>query len=56
MDGQSGTEAQKAEIAETDTVACDGGPLGHPTIYLTVGEDGAECPYCGRRFVKAAQS
>ena len=44
---------------ETITVAgkdvdCDGGGgvLGHPKVYLNLGEDGeTACPYCGRRFV-----
>lgn len=43
------------EIIETDsaTVACDGGggALGHPRVYLTMGEKGwVECPYCDRLF------
>ena len=35
------------------TVACDGGStLGHPVVYLNLGDDGRiDCPYCGRRFV-----
>lgn len=39
-----------------NTVACDGGggALGHPLVYLTLGEDGeVVCGYCGRRFVRA---
>jgi uncharacterized Zn-finger protein len=39
---------------ETTTVACDGngGPLGHPRIYLTLSKRGEiECPYCSRRYV-----
>lgn len=35
-------------------VACDGGggALGHPKVYLEMGErDFVECPYCDRRFV-----
>ena len=37
-------------------VACDGvgGALGHPRVYLEMGEsDQVECPYCDRRFVLA---
>ena len=46
-----------AEIIETNDhrVSCDGGggALGHPTIYLEMGDkDHVDCPYCGRRFVK----
>ncbi len=35
-------------------IACDGvgGALGHPRVYLEMGEsDHAECGYCDRRFV-----
>jgi len=36
---------------ETRTVACDGGPLGHPRVFLNMGdEDHVDCPYCGCRF------
>ena len=49
------------EIVETDStrVACDGGggALGHPRVYLEMGEEPfVECPYCDRRFVLAAGS
>lgn len=40
-------------VAET-TIGCDGGggPLGHPKVYLNLGDDGEiVCPYCSRRFV-----
>ena len=38
-------------------VACDGvgGVLGHPRVWLEMGEaDFVECPYCDRRFVLAS--
>jgi uncharacterized Zn-finger protein len=38
-------------------VACDGvgGALGHPRVWLEMGEARfVECPYCDRRFVLAA--
>jgi uncharacterized Zn-finger protein len=38
-------------------IACDGvgGALGHPRVYLEMGEASfVECPYCDRRFVLAA--
>ena len=43
------------EILETDskTVACDGGggPLGHPRVFLQIGQENEiECPYCGRVY------
>ena len=37
-------------------VACEGvgGALGHPRVYMEMGEeDFVECPYCDRRFVLA---
>ena len=41
---------------EQSTVRCDGGgPLGHPAVYLNMGEKGwVECPYCDRKFVLKA--
>ncbi len=38
-------------------IACDGvgGALGHPRVYLEMGESNqVECGYCDRRFVLAA--
>ena len=38
-------------------VVCNGGggALGHPKIFLTLGNDGrVTCPYCSREFVKSA--
>ena len=43
-------------IVQVRRVACDGvgGALGHPRVYLELGDDGvAECGYCDRRFVLA---
>lgn len=47
------------EIIEVEerTVSCDGGggPLGHPRVYLNLGEDGrVDCPYCDRQFILKA--
>ncbi|TNE40309.1 MAG: zinc-finger domain-containing protein [Alphaproteobacteria bacterium] len=42
---------------ESSKVACDGGkgPLGHPRVYLNMGDKGrVECPYCGREYVLKA--
>ncbi len=44
------------EIIDVSTaeVSCDGGALGHPRVYLKIGQAGwVECPYCDRRFVLA---
>lgn len=41
----------------TKRVACDGGggALGHPLVYMDMGEDDfVECGYCDRRFVIAS--
>ncbi|MEC7592436.1 MAG: zinc-finger domain-containing protein [Pseudomonadota bacterium] len=49
------------EIIEVDrtSVACDGGagPLGHPRVFLHMGEDDSvTCPYCSRHFVLRKQT
>ena len=44
-------------VVSTKRVACDGGggALGHPLVYMDMGEDGfVECGYCDRRFVLSA--
>ena len=49
------------ETIEVDKtrVACDGGggPLGHPRVFLHMGEDDSvTCPYCSRLFVLRKQT
>ncbi len=47
---------QPSETFTVDTlnVACDGGTLGHPVVYLNLAPAGeVDCPYCGRHFVLA---
>ncbi|NMM45338.1 zinc-finger domain-containing protein [Rhodospirillaceae bacterium KN72] len=42
------------EIVDHSRVSCDGGggPLGHPKVYLQMGQDRkVDCPYCDKRFV-----
>ena len=37
----------------TATVGCDGGggDMGHPMVYLKIGDEGGiVCPYCSRQF------
>ncbi len=39
---------------KTHRVSCEGigGALGHPRIYIEIGDEGfADCGYCDRRFV-----
>jgi len=46
-------------IVRTGRIACDGvgGALGHPRVWLEMGEATfVECPYCDRRFQLAAGS
>jgi uncharacterized Zn-finger protein len=48
------TEPFETITVDTDRVACDGGggPLGHPKVYLNLGEEGRiECPYCSRIYL-----
>jgi uncharacterized Zn-finger protein len=47
-------DAPETQIVHKTRVACDGGggALGHPKVYLQIGDEGfVECPYCDRRFV-----
>jgi uncharacterized Zn-finger protein len=49
--------APEVVVVRSRRVACDGvgGALGHPRVYLEMGEaDFVECGYCDRRFVLAA--
>ncbi|CAN5325192.1 hypothetical protein BH10PSE2_BH10PSE2_06860 [soil metagenome] len=48
-------------VVASKRVACDGGngltgaTLGHPLVYLDMGEDDfVECGYCDRRFILSA--
>ena len=50
-------------VVSSKRVACDGGnghtgaTLGHPLVYLDMGEDDfVECGYCDRRFVLSADA
>lgn len=50
-------EAPETIEVETSRVACDGdgGALGHPRVFLEMGDKGwVECPYCDRKFVLRA--
>ena len=45
--------APETIVVDKRVISCDGGkgPLGHPVIYLNMGEGiSINCPYCGRRF------
>jgi uncharacterized Zn-finger protein len=50
----SSTDAPETVIVTQNRVSCEGvgGTLGHPKVYMQIGEQGwGECPYCDRRFV-----
>jgi uncharacterized Zn-finger protein len=52
-------DAPETIVVSTTRVACDGGggALGHPKIYLEMGdENSVECGYCDRRFVLSAEA
>jgi uncharacterized Zn-finger protein len=45
-------ETEEAIYVQTRSVACDGGPLGHPNVYLKIGESrDVVCPYCSAQFI-----
>ena len=53
---ETALENKDAVIVATPAVACEGegGPLGHPRVYLRIGpKRQIACPYCSRRFVLA---
>ena len=53
-------DAPETVVVESHRVFCDGpegGPLGHPRVYLEMGAKGfVECGYCDRRFVLAGHA
>ena len=60
MDGMVDIDAPETVTVSETRVSCEGigGALGHPKVYIQIGEEGfADCPYCDRRFVldKAAE-
>jgi uncharacterized Zn-finger protein len=51
------TEALEIVEADGAVVRCDGGggALGHPAVYLNMGDKEAiDCPFCSRLFVRMA--
>ena len=44
-------EVEETIIVEKSSISCDGGALGHPKVYLAIGEGGeVVCPYCSRTY------
>jgi uncharacterized Zn-finger protein len=53
------SDAPETVIVHCTRVACEGigGALGHPKVYLQIGEEGfVDCGYCDRRFVLDASA
>ena len=53
-----GASTPTPQLGEVETltvtsrvVACDGGPLGHPRVWLRIVETQTFCPYCSRLYV-----
>jgi len=56
---QSAPPPPEIIVVHTKRVSCDGvgGALGHPRVFLEMGEDNyVECGYCDRRFELAPGS
>ena len=57
QDDASSKASANVIVTNESRVACNGGggTLGHPKIFITLGNDGrVTCPYCSREFVKSA--
>ena len=49
-------EPPEVIVVSSHRISCDGvgGALGHPRVYMEMGDEHfVECPYCDRRFVLA---
>ena len=47
-------DAPEIMLVDETRIACEGqgGALGHPKVWYTIGESGfVECKYCDRRFI-----
>ena len=54
-DASSAPAVQEVIRVDGKRVACDGGggPLGHPRVWLNLGDDDQVlCPYCSRHYVR----
>lgn len=39
-------------VVDKKEVSCDGGKMGHPKVYLNLGEKKEiVCPYCSKKFI-----
>lgn len=48
-------EPPEVEVVTTTRIACDGGALGHPRVWLQIDPETGEveCGYCDKKFVLA---
>jgi len=56
QDNAASEASENVIVTNQLRVACNGGggTLGHPQIFLSLGNDGrVTCPYCSREFVKS---
>ena len=59
MNGTVSSSATQTIFTNNSRVIChgDGGPLGHPQVWLTLGGEGkVTCPYCSRHFAAALKA
>ena len=57
LTGADPSLATQTIFTNDSQVACngDGGALGHPQVWLTLGGDGqVTCPYCSRHFAASS--
>jgi len=56
--GVSPAQPEDVVRVRSRRVFCDGngGPLGHPRVFLYIAEKEVVCPYCSRRFVLDEES
>ncbi|WP_112322321.1 zinc-finger domain-containing protein [Oceanibium sediminis] len=47
------TDVPEVEIVTQKRVACDGGTLGHPRVWLQIDPETGyvECGYCDKRYI-----
>jgi uncharacterized Zn-finger protein len=49
--------SEEPTFVESERIACDGGALGHPRVFLTLPVQGdLSCPYCGKTYARAVSS
>lgn len=47
------TDVPEVEVVDKPRIACDGGTLGHPRVWLQIDPIAGfvECGYCDKRFI-----